>query len=78
MYVSNPTIYVVPPANYDRVLWGVCMTGMGYVTDFSSLMTARFFLGLAEAGLFPGVSYYLSCWYRRSEIGVRLVSKTGI
>jgi MFS family permease len=34
-------------------------------------MAARWFLGLAEAGLFPGVNYYLSCWYRRSEIGVR-------
>ena len=26
---------------------------------------------MAEAGLFPGVNYYLSCWYRRSEFGVR-------
>lgn len=34
-------------------------------------MAARFFLGLAEAGLFPGVNYYLSCWYRRSEFGIR-------
>ena len=35
-------------------------------------MASRFFLGLAEAGLFPGINYYLSCWYRRSELGVRL------
>jgi len=27
--------------------------------------------GMAEAGLFPGVNYYLSCWYKRSEIGIR-------
>jgi len=26
---------------------------------------------VAEAGLFPGVNYYLSCWYKRSEIGKR-------
>jgi sugar phosphate permease len=31
----------------------------------------RWFLGVAEAGLFPGVNYYLSCWYKRSEFGVR-------
>jgi sugar phosphate permease len=24
-----------------------------------------------EAGLFPGVNYYLSCWYKRSEFGIR-------
>ncbi len=26
---------------------------------------------MTEAGLFPGVNYYLSCWYKRSEFGVR-------
>lgn len=32
---------------------------------------ARFFLGLTEAGLFPGIQFYLSCWYKRSEFGIR-------
>ena len=45
---------------------------MGLVHNFSGLMAARWFLGLAEAGLFPGISYYLSCWYKRSEFGVRM------
>lgn len=53
------------------VLWGICMVCMGLVHDFSGLAAARFFLGVAEAGLFPGVNYYLSCWYKRSEIGIR-------
>ncbi len=53
------------------VLWGIVMTTMGLVHNFSGLMAARWFLGLAEAGLFPGVNYYLSCWYKRSELGIR-------
>ncbi|KAH6619397.1 major facilitator superfamily domain-containing protein [Chaetomium sp. MPI-SDFR-AT-0129] len=53
------------------VLWGASMLGMGFVKNWSGLMAARWFLGLAEAGLFPGVNYYLSCWYKRSEFGVR-------
>ena len=52
-------------------IWGICMTCMGVVTNFSGLAATRFFLGLAEAGLFPGVNYYLSCWYKRQEFGVR-------
>lgn len=48
------------------------MATMGVVTNFSGLMAARWFLGLTEAGLFPGVGYFLSCWYRRSEFGVRM------
>ncbi|KAK4561203.1 hypothetical protein LTR86_005158 [Recurvomyces mirabilis] len=53
------------------VLWGIVMTCMGLVTNFSGLAAARWFLGMAEAGLFPGVNYYLSCWYKRKEIGIR-------
>ncbi|EPS29526.1 hypothetical protein PDE_04476 [Penicillium oxalicum 114-2] len=52
--------------------WGVCMTCMGLVKNYSGLMAVRWFLGLSEAGLFPGVGYFLSCWYRRSEFGVRM------
>lgn len=44
---------------------------MGLCHNFGGMVTARFFLGLAEAGLFPGVNYYLSCWYKRSEFGIR-------
>lgn len=47
------------------------MLGMGFVKNWSGLMAARWFLGLAECGLFPGINYYLSCWYKRSEFGTR-------
>ncbi|KAK0751833.1 major facilitator superfamily domain-containing protein [Schizothecium vesticola] len=60
--------YFIP---ITMVLWGASMLGMGFVDSWSGLMAARWFLGLTEAGLFPGVNYYLSCWYKRSEFGVR-------
>jgi MFS family permease len=47
------------------------MLGMGFVHNWSGLMAARWFLGLTAAGLFPGVNYSLSCWYKRSEFGLR-------
>lgn len=53
------------------IIWGICMTCMGLVHDFSGLSAARWFLGLAEAGLFPGVNYILSAWYLRTELGIR-------
>ncbi|KAJ5484380.1 Major facilitator superfamily domain general substrate transporter [Penicillium expansum] len=52
--------------------WGICMTCMGFVKNYHGLMAVRWFLGLSEAGLFPGVGYFLSCWYKRSEFGVRM------
>ncbi|KAL2801872.1 major facilitator superfamily domain-containing protein [Aspergillus granulosus] len=54
------------------VLWGICMLCMGFVHNWAGLMAVRWFLGLTEAGLFPGVNYFLSCWYKRSELGVRM------
>ncbi|KAK0624038.1 major facilitator superfamily domain-containing protein [Immersiella caudata] len=54
------------------ILWGLCMLGMGFVKNWGGIMAARFFLGVTEAGLFPGVNYLLSCWYRRDEIAVRM------
>lgn len=49
------------------------MTLMGVCQNYAGLMVLRWFLGMFEAGLFPGVNYYLSCWYKRSEFGMRAV-----
>ncbi|CAK7274821.1 hypothetical protein SEPCBS119000_006368 [Sporothrix epigloea] len=53
------------------VTWGASMLSMGFVTNFGGLLAARWFLGFCESGLFPGINYYLSCWYKRSEFGIR-------
>jgi MFS family permease len=53
------------------VLWGLILTLMGIVTNYSQLLALRALLGIFEAGLFPGVNYYLSCWYKRTEFGIR-------
>lgn len=48
------------------------MTLMGLVTNFKSLIIVRMALGLAEGGLFPGVTWYITLWYRRHECGLRM------
>ena len=53
------------------IAWGAVMTLMGVCHNYEGLLAARFFLGVAEAGLYPGVNYYLGCWYKSSEIGAR-------
>ncbi|KAI9227457.1 MAG: major facilitator superfamily domain-containing protein [Piptocephalis tieghemiana] len=54
------------------IIWGAISTSMAAIQNASGLLAARFFLGFAEAGLFPGVLYYLSMWYTRSEQAVRI------
>ena len=48
------------------------MTLMGIVQGYGGLLAARFFLGVAEAGLFPAASYILTTWYCRHEMQTRL------
>lgn len=36
------------------VAWGTVVTLMGIVQNFQGLLSARLFLGIAEAGLYPG------------------------
>lgn len=48
------------------------MTLMGLVQSYAGLLTARCFLGLTEAGLFPGVVFYLTMWYTRYEYQWRM------
>ncbi|KAI0102926.1 major facilitator superfamily domain-containing protein [Nemania sp. FL0031] len=53
------------------VAWGTVVTLMGIVQNFRGLLSTRLFLGVAEAGLYPGCAYYLTMWYCRSEIQLR-------
>lgn len=50
--------------------FGICSVGTAFVTNIHSASGVRFVLGAFEAGLLPGIAYYLSRWYRRSEVRV--------
>lgn len=52
--------------------WGIVMTLMGVVQSYGGLLAARFFLGVAEAGFFPGATFLLTLWYKRYEVQGRL------
>ncbi|KAG8214481.1 major facilitator superfamily domain-containing protein [Butyriboletus roseoflavus] len=49
------------------LVWGIVSIAQGLVTNQAGLFGIRFLLGLAEAGLFPGVIYLFSVYYLRRE-----------
>ncbi|KAI0515276.1 major facilitator superfamily domain-containing protein [Xylaria bambusicola] len=53
------------------VAWGAVLTLMGIVQNFQGLLSTRLFLGVTEAGLYPGCAYYLTMWYCRKELQLR-------
>lgn len=48
-------------------LFGIAILCQGLVQNYSGLLATRFFLGLFEAGMFPGCFYLIGMWYKRSE-----------
>lgn len=45
------------------ITWGLVAAAMALVTGPWSFYTLRFLLGVAEAGFFPGVIFFLSVWF---------------
>ncbi|MBC3474977.1 MFS transporter [Pseudomonas taiwanensis] len=45
------------------VLWGLISAGMAFVETPTQFYVMRFFLGVAEAGFYPGILLYLTYWY---------------
>jgi MFS transporter, ACS family, tartrate transporter len=50
-------------------MWGICSACTALVTGETSFVAVRFLLGIAEAGFFPGVAYFLTCWFPASHRG---------
>jgi ACS family tartrate transporter-like MFS transporter len=49
------------------ISWGAVAMATGFVQSVPQLYGARFLLGLAEAGFFPGIVLYLTYWFPRRE-----------
>lgn len=60
------------------VSWGVVAVAIAFSPNATTLLALRFLLGVAEAGLFPGVVFYLSQWfptaYRARVVGVFMLA----
>jgi MFS transporter, ACS family, tartrate transporter len=43
--------------------WGLCSAGTALATGVVTFVVARFLLGMAEAGFFPGIAFFMTCWF---------------
>ncbi|KAK4112337.1 MFS general substrate transporter [Canariomyces notabilis] len=72
---SNILLKKLRPSRWLAFLmfsWGAVTMGLGGVHTFSATAGVRFLLGVFEAGLFPGLVYYLTFWYKNDERSVRV------
>lgn len=52
--------------------FGIVSIATAFVKDRAAICGVRFLLGIFEAGMLPGIAYYLSRWYKRAELTFRL------
>lgn len=66
--------YVSPShwISFITVSWGLIATLMGLCHNYASLLACRLLLGLVEGGLFPGCAIYLTFFYTKQELALRI------
>ncbi|TFK44565.1 major facilitator superfamily domain-containing protein [Crucibulum laeve] len=72
---SNLLLKIVGPNLLLPVLltgWGIVTTLQGVVHSYAGLLVCRFFIGLLEGGVLPGIVLYLSFFYPRRKMQTRI------
>ena len=79
--IGGLMLKVVKPSTW----LGVCAIGWGAVSSLQAactnpggLVAVRFFLGVFEASFAPGCALYLSFWYLKSELSLRIAAYAGM
>lgn len=67
---STPSLFL--PA--IMFAWGAMSIGAKGVNSLGGMVAFRFFLGIVEAGFFPGVMLLMSCWYKPKELSKRIAA----
>jgi MFS family permease len=72
---SNLVIQKLKPSRWLAFIttsWGLVATLTGLVRNFGGLIACRILLGALEGGLFPGLAIYLTMFYTKREIALRV------
>ncbi|KAI0534887.1 DNA-repair protein rad2 [Xylaria digitata] len=72
---SNLVLKPIGPQRWIAFIalaWGIIALGTGFVHNFGSLVALRVLLGAFEAGLFPGLNIYLTFFYTKRELALRV------
>ncbi|PLB35321.1 permease of the major facilitator superfamily [Aspergillus candidus] len=67
-YVGRPSFYL----GFFVCAWGLVSAVTSQVSSYGGIVACRFILGLVEAPFFSGVLFYLSKWYTKNELALRM------
>lgn len=72
---SNLVLKVIGPSRWIAFIvttWGIIATLTGVTYNYGALLACRLLLGIVEGGLWPALSVYLTFFYTRRELALRI------
>lgn len=72
---SNPVLKVFTLSRWIASIavgWGIIATPTGLVNSFGAPVAVRLILGALEVGMFPGLNVYLTFFYTKQELALRV------
>jgi MFS family permease len=72
---SNLVVKKVGPSRWLSFIafsWGMVATFSGFVQNFAGMVVCRLLLGAFEGGMFPGMVLYLTLFYTKRELALRI------
>ncbi|KAF2266156.1 MFS general substrate transporter [Lojkania enalia] len=72
---SNILLKILGPRFYLPLLvvgFGFVSMCSAFVHNFEGLLAARAFLGVFEGGVMPGIAFFITCFYKRQELYLRV------
>jgi MFS family permease len=72
---SNLVLKKLRPSRWIAFIttaWGIIATLTGIVQSYGGLIACRLLLGAVEGGLFPGMAIYLTLFYTKRELALRI------
>jgi len=72
---SNLVLKKLTPSRWIAFIttaWGIIASLTGIVQSYGGLIACRLLLGAVEGGLFPGMAVYLTFFYTKRELALRI------
>lgn len=67
-HLGRPSLYL----GFFTTAWGLVSALTSLVNSYAGIVICRFVLGIVEAPFFAGVLFYLSKWYTKEELNLRM------
>ncbi|OXV08925.1 hypothetical protein Egran_03312 [Elaphomyces granulatus] len=67
-YIGRPSLYM----GFFTIAWGLVSILTSQARGYGGIVACRFILGLVQGPFFSGILFYLSKWYTKRELALRM------